>query len=64
MLKGGNHHCAVKKNGKGKKQVTHGEKPGVEQIGEGGREWVKTAKSSATTVICSYLEIRFEVDTP
>lgn len=65
MLKGGNCHCAVKKNGKGKKnQVTYGEKPGVEQIGEDGKAWVKTAKGSATTVTCSCSEIRVQVDTP
>lgn len=61
MLKGGNHRCAVKTNEKGKK---HGEKPGVEQIGEYGKKWVKTAKGSVTTGTCSYSETRAEKDTP
>lgn len=49
---------------KGKKQITHEEKSGVEQIGEDGKEWVKTAEGSVTTIRFSYSEIRVEVDTP
>lgn len=49
---------------KEKNQVTYGEKPGVEQIGEDGKAWVKTAKGSATTVTCSCSEIGVQVDTP
>lgn len=49
---------------KGKKQITHEEKCGVEQIGEDGEEWVKTAEGSVTTITFSYSEIRVEVDTP
>lgn len=63
MLKGENHHCAVRTSGKGKKQVTHGEKPGMEQIGEYGKKWVKTAKGFAITGTCSYSEIKAEIDT-
>ena len=48
---------------KEKKQVSNGEKPGVEKTGKEGKYWIKTAKGFVTTVTCSSSEIRVEVET-